>query len=226
MNTDRTQALAERIDHWLPQTQCTQCGYPRCRLYADAVARGDADINRCPPGGEKTIEQLARLLNVPSKPLDPHYGVYQPRLVAVIDENTCIGCKLCIQACPVDAILGTAKKMHTVIATECTGCELCVPPCPVACIDMVPFRAQGATGNWPWPDYAWEHANRARDRAQARLQRLAHQTRQGQGKLTRPNVAKPTDRKSEKNQDIREEIKAAVQRVRARKARQNATSKT
>ena len=133
--------LVEQIDALLPQTQCGQCTYPGCKPYATAIAIGEADINQCPPGGEATIKQLADLLGVEAKPLNPENGVEEELpTVAVIDETTCIGCTLCIQACPVDAILGAAKQMHTVIASECTGCDLCLPPCPVDCIDMVPVK--------------------------------------------------------------------------------------
>lgn len=128
----------ERIDALLPQTQCTRCGYPTCREYAVAIAGGEADIDRCPPGGTAGVAALASLLGRESKPLDAACGVEAPPIVAVIDEAVCIGCTKCIQACPVDAIVGAAKRMHTVIAAECTGCELCVPPCPVDCIAMVP----------------------------------------------------------------------------------------
>jgi electron transport complex protein RnfB len=143
--------VVERIDQLLPQTQCGQCGYPGCRPYAEAIVAGDADINRCPPGGESTIRSLADLLDREPKPLDPERGVEKPKLVAVIHEELCIGCTLCIQACPVDAILGAGKQMHTVIESECTGCELCVEPCPVACIDMVPPAPSLATWRWPRP---------------------------------------------------------------------------
>ncbi|MFP5410530.1 MAG: electron transport complex subunit RsxB [Gammaproteobacteria bacterium] len=129
--------LAEKIDAILPQTQCGQCGFPGCRPYAEAIARGEADINQCPPGGEDGVKKLAELLGVEPKPLDETHGTPKPKAVAFIDENTCIGCTLCIQACPVDAISGAAKQMHTIIAAECTGCELCIPPCPVDCISMV-----------------------------------------------------------------------------------------
>jgi Na+-translocating ferredoxin:NAD+ oxidoreductase subunit B len=131
-------ALAERIDALLPQTQCRQCGYNGCRPYAEAIAGGEANINRCPPGGIEVMEDLARLLGRAPQPLDIACGVTKPPAVALIDETWCIGCTLCIQACPVDAIVGAAKVMHTVIAAECTGCELCIPPCPVDCIAMVP----------------------------------------------------------------------------------------
>ena len=131
-------ALARQIEDRLPQTQCAQCGYPGCRPYAAAIAGGEADINRCPPGGAATIRALADLLGREAKPLDRSVGEEKPPLVAVIDEPRCIGCTLCIQACPVDAIVGAAQRMHTVLADECTGCELCLPPCPVDCIDLVP----------------------------------------------------------------------------------------
>jgi len=140
--------IIEKIDSILPQTQCGQCGYPGCKPYATAIANGEADINQCPPGGDDGIHKLADLLGVDYKPLNQEHGVPKPKSVAIIDEKTCIGCTLCIQACPVDAILGSAKHMHTIIEKECTGCELCLPPCPVDCIDMVPIKE--TTENWKW----------------------------------------------------------------------------
>ena len=133
----RQQALVIKIDRVLPQTQCGKCGYPGCRPYAEAIAAGAA-INRCPPGGHRTIVALARLLNEQPRPLDPAHGDIEPSQVAFIREDECIGCMKCIRACPVDAILGSGKLMHTVIASECTGCDLCVEPCPVDCIDIIP----------------------------------------------------------------------------------------
>jgi electron transport complex protein RnfB len=144
--------LLDQIDAILPQTQCGQCGFPGCRPYAEAIANGEADINRCPPGGETVILALADLLGTEPKALDAEVGEEKPKRVAVIDEQLCIGCTLCIQACPVDAILGAAKQMHTVIASECTGCELCVEPCPVDCIAMVPIQVEPTTWKWPFPD--------------------------------------------------------------------------
>ena len=135
--TADSDSLGARIDRLLPQTQCAQCGYPGCRPYADAIASGDADINQCPPGGEAGVAALAELLGRPVIPLNPDFGEVKPPLLAVIREDECIGCTLCIKACPVDAIVGAAKLMHTVIADHCTGCELCLPPCPVDCIDLV-----------------------------------------------------------------------------------------
>ena len=131
-------ALAQRIDALLPQTQCTKCGYDGCRPYAEAIARGEADINQCPPGGDEGVARIAVLLQRAPKPLNPANGAYRAPQVAVIDEATCIGCTKCIQACPVDAIAGASKLMHTVIASWCTGCELCLPPCPVDCIALAP----------------------------------------------------------------------------------------
>lgn len=138
--------LVEQIDDLLPQTQCGQCGYPGCRPYAEAIANGD-EINKCPPGGEPTIRKLAELMGVEAKPLDAAQTEAIKR-VAVIREDECIGCTKCIQACPVDAIVGASKLMHTVIADECTGCDLCVEPCPVDCIDMVPVAT--TPERWKW----------------------------------------------------------------------------
>ena len=143
--------LVEKIDAILPQTQCGQCGFPGCKPYAVAIAAEQAEINECPPGGEEGIHKLADLLGVEFKPLNAENGIEKPKSVAFIDENTCIGCTLCIQACPVDAILGAAKHMHTIIAQECTGCELCVEPCPVDCISMLPIAESTATWKWRFP---------------------------------------------------------------------------
>ncbi|HYM48457.1 MAG TPA: RnfABCDGE type electron transport complex subunit B, partial [Burkholderiaceae bacterium] len=130
--------LSDRIDALLPQTQCTKCGYASCRPYADAIAAREAEINQCPPGGAAGIDKLAQLLGRAALPLNPANGVERPLMVAVIDESRCIGCTLCIPACPVDAIIGSAKRMHTVIGSHCTGCDLCLLPCPMDCISMVP----------------------------------------------------------------------------------------
>lgn len=139
--------LVEQIDAILPQTQCGQCGYPGCKPYAEAIANGD-EINKCPPGGEATIKQLADLMGVEPKPLDGDHGVEEVKKVAYIREAECIGCTKCIQACPVDAIIGASKQMHTVIVDECTGCDLCVAPCPVDCIDMLPVQETSQTWQW------------------------------------------------------------------------------
>ena len=139
---------ADQINALLPQTQCTRCGYPDCASYAQAIAQGEAEINQCPPGGEEGIRKLADLLGREFKPLSEEHGVEKPKSVAVIDEQTCIGCTLCIQACPVDAIVGATKAMHTVITDECTGCDLCVDPCPTDCIEMIPVPT--TVDNWKW----------------------------------------------------------------------------
>ena len=142
--------IADEINAILPQTQCGQCGFPGCRPYAEAIAGGEA-INKCPPGGESTIQALADLLDVEAPPLDEEHGEEKVKAVAYIREDECIGCTKCIQACPVDAILGAAKQMHTVIASECTGCDLCVEPCPVDCIDMIPQPESLQTWHWQMP---------------------------------------------------------------------------
>ncbi len=130
-------ALADRLDQLLPQTQCTRCGYRGCRPYAEALASGAADFDQCPPGGEATAAALAAVLGRPAKPVNPVHGAEGPPRVAVIDETVCIGCAKCLPACPVDAIIGARRQLHTVVAVECSGCELCLPPCPVDCITMV-----------------------------------------------------------------------------------------
>ncbi len=142
--------LVDQVDSLLPQTQCGQCSYPGCRPYAEAIVNGEA-INKCPPGGQSTIEALADLLDVEALPLDAEHGEEQVKAIAYIREDECIGCTKCIQACPVDAILGAAKQMHTVIESECTGCDLCVEPCPVDCIDMIPIETTLNTWQWPAP---------------------------------------------------------------------------
>ena len=129
--------LIREIDAILPQTQCTRCGYPTCKNYATAIANGEAEINQCPPGGDAGITKLANLLKKPILSLNPQNGTIHPKTLAIIDEDVCIGCTLCIKACPVDAIIGSNKMMHTVIASECTGCDLCVPVCPVDCIHII-----------------------------------------------------------------------------------------
>lgn len=143
--------LVDKIDAILPQTQCGQCGFPGCKPYATAIAKGEADINQCPPGGEDGIRKLSELLGVEIKPLNAEHGSPKPKSVAFIDENLCIGCTLCLQACPVDAIVGAAKQMHTIVGAECTGCELCLSPCPVDCIHMVPIAEDLTTWKWKYP---------------------------------------------------------------------------
>lgn len=154
--------LARKIDVLLPQTQCTKCGYDGCRPYAEAIAEGEAGIDQCPPGGDAGVARLAALLGRPATPLNPKFGEYRAPQVAIIDEAICIGCAKCIQACPVDAIVGASKLMHTVIASWCTGCELCIPPCPVDCIALAPVGAL--------PD-----ADLSRARHDARAARLARE---------------------------------------------------
>jgi electron transport complex protein RnfB len=143
--------LADKVEALLPHTQCGQCGFPGCRPYAEAIAKGEAEINQCPPGGDEGIRKLADLLGREYKPLSEEHGVEKPKQVALIDENTCIGCTLCIQACPVDAIVGAAKQLHVIVADRCTGCELCLPPCPVECISMEVIPESIDTWKWKYP---------------------------------------------------------------------------
>ncbi len=140
--------LAEQINAILPQTQCGQCGYPGCRPYAEAIANNEAEINQCPPGGDDGVQKLADLLGREFIPLSETHGIEKPKAIAIIDEDRCIGCTLCIKACPVDAIVGATKQMHTVVTTLCTGCELCLPPCPVVCIEMKVIME--TVDNWKW----------------------------------------------------------------------------
>ncbi len=151
--------LVDKIDKILPQTQCGQCGFPGCKPYATAIAGGAAEINQCPPGGEDGMLKLAELLGRDPVPLNPDNGVAKTvKTLALIDEAVCIGCTKCIQACPVDAIVGAANQMHTVIESHCTGCELCLPPCPVDCITMEPVADTVKTWRWPLPDAQKEAA--------------------------------------------------------------------
>lgn len=183
--------MADRIDAILPQTQCEQCGYHGCRPYAEAMVQGHAPINQCPPGGAAGIEKLATLLNLPPLPLDPAHGVEKPRTLALIVEADCIGCTKCIQACPVDAIVGAAKLMHSVLIDHCTGCELCVPACPVDCIDLVPMPLDYQ--DMAHADAARLHFNRrearlARDNAQRDAELAARKAAVGEGALARNPV--------------------------------------
>ena len=195
--------LADAIDALLPQTQCRQCGYAGCRPYAKAIAAGSADINQCPPGGDEVARDLAVLLEVPFKPLDASFGVHKPHAVATIDEAVCIGCTLCIQACPVDAIVGAGKLMHTVIAAECTGCELCIPPCPVDCVTMA------ETGRAQTREERLETAQRARRRFNARNERLKRERDEQALRLAAAKAGNAQERK-------RAIIEKAIARARAR----------
>ncbi|MCW5625353.1 MAG: electron transport complex subunit RsxB [Burkholderiales bacterium] len=213
---------ADAIDALLPQTQCTQCGYAGCRPYAEAIAAGEASINRCPPGGAAGIVRLAQLLAQPPVPLDPECGAEGPVRLALIDEARCIGCTLCIQACPVDAIVGSAKRMHTVLLDACTGCELCVAPCPVDCIDLIPLDQLQHTGHRVSPRDAADWATRA-DRWRARLgrrrARLARDAAERAARLAQKAQHKLTTLDSTDGDAARKRavIEAALARARARR---------
>ena len=224
MNTE----LVNSIDALLPQTQCTKCGYNGCRPYADAIASGDADINQCPPGGVAGIRKLARLLGRTEKPLNPANGLEQSRTAAVIDESRCIGCMLCIKACPVDAIVGAAKRMHTTLTQYCTGCELCLAPCPVDCIDMVELGALAQRGNGHAAVLAGQsvddmaaiarerfafHEFRLAREQEERGERLAKKARDKLANLEQLPGSHDRDRKIAA-------VQAAIGRARARRAKQ------
>ena len=212
----RPPLLADSIDALLPQTQCTKCGYAGCRPYAEAIAAGSAPINQCPPGGAAGIVKLAALLRRPALPLNPSNGAERPLTVAVIDETLCIGCTLCIQACPVDCIVGAPTKMHTVIASQCTGCDLCLPPCPMDCIAMIPVQ----------PPRAWTRsdADAARHRhAERDVRRAAEQDRNAR-RLAEKAVTKLAeldardDLTAEQVARRKSVVEAALARARARRA--------
>lgn len=181
-----TKSLADQIEDLLPQTQCTKCGYAGCRPYAEAIASGAADINQCPPGGIEGVARLAGLLGRTVIPINPANGIERPRPVAYIDESLCIGCTLCIQACPVDAILGAAKQMHTILPTLCTGCDLCVAPCPVDCITMLPVTGE-RTG---WSAWSQQDADAARERHDFRAMRLQRERDENDARLAAKAVEK------------------------------------
>lgn len=213
--------LADAIDAALPQTQCTRCGYPDCRAYAEAIADDAAGIDRCPPGGAQGVARLARLTGRPVVPLDPACGEEGPLRLAVIDETWCIGCTLCIKACPVDCIVGASKVMHTVVATQCTGCELCVPVCPVDCIAIETASGQ-RTG---WQAWGEAPAAQARDRYAFHRLRVARERREHDERLAQkaaakladlPNLTKLTD--PAQLEAKRAVIEAAIARARARRA--------
>ena len=210
MNIKQTKELANRLEDILPQTQCTKCSYPDCRAYAEAMATGEALPNRCPPGGVEGIQRLSAILT-PIFPrdafelhpqIDPDCGIERPRPVAFIDPKTCIGCTLCIQACPVDAIVGASKQMHVVLSDWCTGCDLCIPPCPVDCITMIDVT--GSSSGWD----AWspELAQLARSRYEARDVRLDREQRDNDERLAKKAAAKLVAVNSE-NPDSEEAIR-------------------
>jgi electron transport complex protein RnfB len=195
-------SLADAIDAVLPQTQCGKCGYAGCRPYAEAIAAGAADINQCPPAGEEGLSAIAAVLGVPPKALDPRFGSSKTAAVALIEEEKCIGCTLCIQACPVDAIVGAAKLMHTVMTSICTGCELCIPPCPVDCIRMEAVATPGSVARYA-------AASAARSHFEARNRRVERAREEAALSLAAARVASAENKK-------KQTIARALERARLR----------
>jgi electron transport complex protein RnfB len=214
--------LIEQINNALPQTQCTRCGYPDCQRYAEAIAQGAADINQCPPGGLEGVERLATLTGKPVTPLNPDNGLEGPRTIAIIDEAWCIGCTLCIAACPTDAIVGANKRMHTVVEPYCTGCELCIPACPVDCISLEPIDIN-LSGWASWPQ---ELADLARQRYDARSVRLKREAIEHDARLQAEAIEKLSDlpahtKGTEQSAEVdrkRAIIEAALAKAKARQA--------
>ena len=205
-------SLVQSLDDALPQTQCTRCGYPDCRSYAEAMARGEADINQCPPGGAEGIARLAQITGRPALPLNPAHGHEGPRRLAVIDEAWCIGCTLCLKACPVDCIVGGSKQMHTVIAPSCTGCELCIPVCPVDCISLEDVPG-GQTG---WAAWSAPQAQEARERFEFHRFRQQRADAETSARLATRTREAPGAGAAAAASDRRAVIEAALARARAR----------
>ena len=218
------QNLVESIDRRLPQTQCTQCDYPGCLDYAQAIASGEVEINQCPPGGDISIHALSRLLERAALPLNPKNGVHEPLQLAFIDEADCIGCKLCIAACPVDCIIGAVKLMHTVIASDCSGCQLCLPVCPTDCITLVqPAADDGAVdgkvdgqADAPslWPEFSHQQVEKSRRRARQKRRRLNAQT-----------LERTKQRSTRFQSSLKQEILAALKRKQNDRHRQKESPK-
>jgi Na+-translocating ferredoxin:NAD+ oxidoreductase subunit B len=228
LNDTLTVTSTEALDAILPQTQCTRCGYPDCRAYAKALAEEHAPLNQCPPGGAEGVRRLAHATGRPAIPLNPVHGVEGPRGLAVIDETWCIGCTLCIKACPVDCIVGTSKTMHIVVDADCTGCELCVPACPVDCIQMVSVTGS-STG---WAAWSQPQADRARQLYQARqsrVQRAAIEQDERLAKRAQEKLADLAAASRHTDPKVLEQkhavVQAAIARLQGRRAQQSSTQR-
>jgi electron transport complex protein RnfB len=201
MTNSQNISLVEQIDQCLPQTQCTLCTYPRCREYAEALVDGEASINQCPPGGDVTISLLSNLLETAEIPLNSDHGINEPKIIAFIREQECIGCKLCIKACPVDCIIGGPKLMHTVIANDCTGCKLCLPVCPTDCIDLVSPPPLDRDTESQWNGYGQRQVMRARENTEHKIIRIE-----------KKNKEKKKLKRTKEREQMQFEIRQALER--------------
>ncbi len=210
--------LIEKIDAVLPQTQCQQCGFLGCKPYAEAIVSGDAEINQCPPGDVEGIQRIADILGVEFKPLNTTHGVPKPKTIALVDESSCIGCTFCLRSCPVDAIVGAPKQMHTIVTAECTGCELCVAPCPVDCITMIPDTAYERMQPSKVAQAKKDAADQARSRHAYRLKRLAQEKNIRQRPIRKSSVSALAPAVTTPEARKKQIVQAAITRATAARA--------
>ncbi len=210
--------LVEKIDAVLPQTQCQQCGFSGCKPYAEAIVLGKAEINQCPPGDVEGIQKIADILGAEFKPLNTTHGVPKPKMVALVDESSCIGCTFCLRSCPVDAIVGAPKQMHTIVTAECTGCELCVTPCPVDCITMIPDTAYERMQASKVVQAKKDAADQARSRHAYRLKRLAQEKNMRQRSARKSSASAPAPEVTTPEARKKQIVQAAIKRAMAARA--------